>query len=152
MTNSLNCQEKVFLLNYFKQKDCVYNKYFYANNSIGTVQINLRTTYIFSIRVFFRRHWRLTWQQEKGRDHFLFHSTTFIHSRTLRHLFAIFHARWLSHIFNCTACIYQAATQWDLPPYRISIWTIDDVKLVFFACLLDDLILGFCYSNLDTGN
>ena len=38
-----------------------------------------------------------------------------------------------------------------VPPYRITIWLIDDVKLVFIY-LLDDLILGFCYSNLDTGN
>ena len=37
------------------------------------------------------------------------------------------------------------------PPYRITIWLIDDVKFVL-VCLLDDLILGFCYSNLDTGN
>ena len=38
-----------------------------------------------------------------------------------------------------------------LPPYRITIWLIDDVKFVL-VCLLDDLILGFCYSNLDAGN
>ena len=37
------------------------------------------------------------------------------------------------------------------PPYRITIWLIADVKFVL-VCLLDDLILGFCYSNLDTGN
>ena len=38
-----------------------------------------------------------------------------------------------------------------LPPFRITIWLIDDVKFDL-VCLLDDLILGFCYSNLDTGN
>ena len=37
-----------------------------------------------------------------------------------------------------------------LPPYRITIWLIDDVKFVL-VCLLDDLILGFFYSNFDTG-
>ena len=37
-----------------------------------------------------------------------------------------------SHIFNRTACIYQTATRWDLPPYRITIWLIDDVTLSFF--------------------
>ena len=37
-------------------------------------------------------------------------------------------------------------------PYRIIICLIDDVKLVFIVCLLNDLMLGFCYSNLDTGN
>ena len=46
------------------------------------------------------------------------------------------------HIFNRTACIYQAATRWDLPPYRITIWSSDDVMLIV-ACLLVDLILGF---------
>ena len=35
--------------------------------------------------------------------------------------------------------------------YRITIWLIDDVKLIFI-CLLGDLVLEFCYSNLDTGN
>ena len=54
-------------------------------------------------------------------------------------------------IFNRTACMYQTATRWDLQSYRITIWLIDDVKLVFI-CLLDDLILGFCCNNLDTGN
>ena len=38
-----------------------------------------------------------------------------------------------------------------LPPYRITVWLIDDVKFVL-VYLLNDLILGFCDSNLDTGN
>ena len=99
----------------------------------------------FSIRVFFHRHWRFTGQQGKGRVHLLFHSTTSTLLWTLRHLFATLHVRWLSHIFNRNACIYQTATQWDLPPYRITIWLIDDAM---FVCLLDELILGFCYSDL----
>ena len=74
----------------------------------------------FSIRVFFHGHWRITGQQGKGGDHLLFHSTTSTRSRTFRHLFATLHVRWLSHIFNRTASIYQTATRWDLPPYRIS--------------------------------
>ena len=53
--------------------------------------------------------------------------------------------------FNRIACIYQTATRWDLPPCRITIWLIDDVKFVL-VCLLDDSILGFSYSNLDKGN
>ena len=55
--------------------------------------------------------------------------------------------RWLSHIFNRTACIYQTATQWDLPPDRITIWLIDDVMLIY-VCFHEDMILGFCYTNL----
>ena len=80
------------------------------------------------------RHWRFTGQQGKGGDHLLFLSTISTLSRTLRYLFATLHVRWLSHIFNRTACIYQAATRWDLPSYRITIWLIDDVTLVF-VCL-----------------
>ena len=96
----------------------------------------------FSIRVFFDRHPQLTWQQGKKRDHFLFHSTTSTRSRTFRHLFATSHGRWLSHIFNRNARIYQTVTRWDLPPYRITIWLIDDVILIF-VYLLAEFILGF---------
>ena len=82
-------------------------------------------------------------QDSRGREGtILFHSTTSTRSRTFRHLFATLHVRWLSHIFNRTACIYQAATRWDLPPYRITIWLIDDVMLVF-DCLLANLLVGF---------
>ena len=84
----------------------------------------------------------LTGQQRKGGDHLLFYSTTSTRSGTFRHLFATLHARWLSHIFNRNACIYQTATRWDLPPYRITIWLIDDVILIF-VCLYVELILGF---------
>ena len=105
--------------------------------------INITPLYIgffFSVRVFFHGHWQLTGQQRKGGDHLipLYH---FPRSRTFRHLFVTLHVRWLSHIFNRSACIYQAATRWDLPPYRITIWLIDDVILIF-VCLLE-LILGF---------
>ena len=98
--------------------------------------------FFFSIRVFFHRHLQLTGQQGKGGDHLLFHSTISTCSRTFRHLFATLHVRWLSHIFNCNAFIYQTATRWDLPTYRITIWLIDDVMLIF-VCLLVDLILVF---------
>ena len=87
----------------------------------------------------------------EAEDHFLFHSTTWTRSQIIRHLFATFHVRWLSHIFKCTACIYQTVTRRDLPPYQITIWLVDNVMLVF-VCLLDAFILGFCYSSLDTGN
>ena len=100
----------------------------------------------FSIRVFFHRHRRFTEHHRTAREGRVFHSSTSIRSRTFRHLFATLHFRWLSHIFNCTACIYLTATRWDLPPYRITIWlTVDDAV---FVCLPDDLILGFCYSDL----
>ena len=58
------------------------------------------------------------------------------------------HVRWLSRIFNRNACIYQTATRWDVPPYRITIWLIDDVTLSF--CLFTWWFESsfFCYSNL----
>ena len=96
----------------------------------------------FFISVFFHRHWQLTGQQWKKGDHILFHSTTSTCSLTFRHLFATLHVRWLSHIFNSKACIYQIATRWDLPPYWITIALIDDVILIF-VYLLVELILGF---------
>ena len=61
----------------------------------------------------------------EGGDHLLFHSTTSTRLRTFRHLFATLHVRWLSHIFNRNACVYQTATRWDLPHYWITIWVID---------------------------
>ena len=105
-----------------------------------------------SIRVFLHRHWWLTALQGKGGDYLLFHSSASIHSRTFRHLFPTLHVRWLSHIFNRTPCIYQTATWWDLPPYRTMIWLIDDVTLVFFGYLHDDLILAFLLQQFETGN
>ena len=101
----------------------------------------------FYIRVFFHRHWRFTGQQDKEGDHCLFHSTTSTRSRTLRHLFATLHVRWLSRIFNRSACVYQTATYsmrfTTLSNYHFD-WLINDAM---FVCLLDELILGFCYSN-----
>ena len=105
----------------------------------------LHTTWshtFFFIRVFFHGHWQFTGQQENGGDHLLSHSTTSNRSQTFRHLFATLHVRWLSYIFNRNACIYQTATRWNLLPYRINVWLIDVVMLIF-VCLLVDLSLGF---------
>ena len=80
--------------------------------------------------------------ERRGPSFIPLHSTISIRPQTLRHLFASLHVRWLSHIFNRNACVYQTATWWDLPPYRITIWLIDDVMLIF-VCLHADLILSF---------
>ena len=40
-------------------------------------------------------------------------------------------------------CISQAATRWNLPSYRITIWLVDDMMLSFVACWFD---FRFCYS------
>ena len=63
--------------------------------------------------------------QGKRGDYLLFHSTTSTRSRTSRHLFATLHVKWLSRIFNRKACVWQTATRWDLPPYRITISVIE---------------------------
>ena len=84
---------------------------------------------LFSIRAFFHGYWQLTGQQGNGGD------------------LSTLYVRWLSHIFNCNACIYQTATRWDLPPYRVTVWLIDDVILTLslFTCWF---ALRFCYSYL----
>ena len=79
-------------------------------------------TILFFYQNFLYRHWRFTGQQGKGGDHLLFHSTTSTRSRTLRHLYETLHLIEL--------------------PFE---WLIDDAM---FVCLLDELILGFCYSDL----
>ena len=104
----------------------------------------------FSIRVFFHGHWRLAGQQGKELDHLLFHYNTSTGSQTFMHLFATLHVKWLSD-FNCSACTYQTTTRWDLSPYRITIWLIDDVTLPF-VCLRDDLILPVLAQQIETGN
>ena len=68
---------------------------------------------------------RFTGGQEKDGDHLLFHFTTSTCSRTLRHLFATLHVRWLTRNFNRNACVYQTATRCNLLPYRFTIWVID---------------------------
>ena len=73
------------------------------------------------------------------------------HPLTNIQTFATLLVRWLSHIFNRTTCIYHTATRWDLPPYRITIWMIDDVTLVF-VCLRDDLFLAFLIQQFEMGN
>ena len=69
----------------------------------------------FFYQGFIHRHWRFTGQKGKGGDHLLFNSTTSTRSRTMTHLFATLHVRWLSRIFNCNACVYQTATRWVFP-------------------------------------
>ena len=111
---------------------------------------NPDTDIFFSIRVFFHGHWRLTGQQGKGGDHLLSHSTNSTRSRTFSIYLQL--CMWDNyHIFYRTVYIYQTATPWDLRPYRITIWLIDDVTLVF-VCLSDNLVLAFWLQKFETGN
>ena len=104
----------------------------------------------FLLLGFLHRHWRFTGQQGKGGDHLLFLSTTSTRSRTLRHLFATLHVRWLSCIFNRNAYVYQTANQWDLPPYRITIWVIAWwCNVCLFTWWID---IRFLLKRFDIGN
>ena len=102
--------------------------------------------YFFFYQGFLHRHWRFKGQQGKGRDHFLFLSTTSTCSPTLRHLFATLHVRWLS-LFLIATLVFTRLLHDEIYhlielPFE---WLIDDAM---FFCLLDELILGFCYSDL----
>ena len=103
----------------------------------------------FFYQGFLHRHWRFTGQQGKGGYHLLFHSTTSARSRTLRHLFATLHVRWLSRIFSHNACVYQTAIRWDLPTYRITIWVIDWLIVCLFTWWIDT---KFLLQRFDIGN
>ena len=105
----------------------------------------------FSIRVFFHGHWRLTGQQGKGGEPSFIPLYHFHPLTNIQTFICNFACEMTSHIFNRTACIYQTATRWDLPPYRITIWLIDDVALSF-VCLRDHLILDFLLRQFETGN
>ena len=57
---------------------------------------------------------------------------------------------WLSRIFNCNTCVYQTATRWDLPPYRITIWVIDWwCNVCLFTWWID---IRFLLQRFDIGN
>ena len=100
-------------------------KFKYGKMENPLLNIYIYIYIFFFYQGFLHRQWRFTGQQRKGGDHLLFHSTTSTRSQTLRHLYATLHVRWLSRIFNRNACVYQTATRWDLPPYRVTIWVID---------------------------
>ena len=93
------------------------------------------------------RHWRFTGQQGKGGNHLLFHSTTSTRSRTLRHLFATLHVTWL-HVFLIAMLVFLIAMLLDEIYHLNELpfeWLID---VAMFVCLLDELIQGFCHSDL----
>ena len=78
---------------------------------------------------------------------YYFHPLTNIQSFTWN-----FACEMTIHIFNRTACIYQTTIRWVFPPYRMTIWSIDDVTLVFLVCLRNGLILAFLSQQSETGN
>ena len=85
-------------------------------------------------------------QDNRWREGTILYSTiTSTRSWTFRNLLATLHVRWLSHAFNRTACNYSIRFA-TLSNYHLIDWLM--VRCLFLFCLLDDLVLGFCYSNL----
>ena len=101
------------------------------------------TTNFFSIRLFFTD--TADSQDSRGKEGTIFYSILPLPTTDEHWDITTLHVRWLSRIFKRKACVYQTASQWNLPPYRITIWVIDWWCKV---CLLDELTLGFCYSDL----
>ena len=102
----------------------------------------------FSYRGFLHRHWRFTGQQEKEEDHLLFHSTTSTRSQTL---FYLQFCLWDDyHVLLIATLVFTRLLLNDIY-HLIEIpfeWLIDDAM---FVCSLDELVLGFCYSDFTLG-
>ena len=106
--------------------------------------------FFFSIRVFFHGHWQLTGQQGKGGD--LFFPTLPLppaheHSDIYLQLceWDDYHIFLIALLVFTRLQLHEIYHHTELPFDWLMMWS-------FFVCLLNDLILGFCYSNLDTGN
>ena len=117
--------------------------------AIAIIQKNISWFFFLSIRVFFHRHWRFTGQQGKGGDHLFFHSTTLpSHEHWDIYLQLCMWDDY--HVFLIAALVFtrllldEIYHLIELPFDRL----IDDAMFVF---LLDELILGFWYSNFDMG-
>ena len=92
----------------------------------------------FFLSEFSFRYWQFARRpQGKGEDHL--HSSLPLPS-TQKHSDLYLHVRWLSRIFNCTACNYLATTWWYLPCSWNTIWVNVDRTFIY---LLHDLILNF---------
>ena len=109
--------------------------------------------YVFSIRVFFHRHWRFTGQQVKGGYHLLFHSTTSTRSQTLRNLFTTFICMWDDyHVFLIATLVFtrlllDGIYHFNQLPFE---WLIDDAM---FVCLFTWWIdTRFLLERFDIGN
>ena len=88
----------------------------------------------FSIRVFFHGH------RQIKREGTVFYSTLPLPSSDEHSDIYLQLCTWDDYrIFLIATLVF---TRRDLPPYRITIWLIDDVMLIF-VCLLVDLISGF---------
>ena len=118
------------------------------NNMLDVYCVNLITRYDISCRVFFLSGFSFTdtdnSQDNRWREMTIFRSTLPLppaHEQCLWDDYHIFLIALLVFTRLLLDEIYQTATRWDLPPYRITIWLID--VMLIFVCLLVDLIIGF---------
>ena len=103
--------------------------------------------FFFFYQVFFHRHWRFIEVQGKGGDHLLFLSTTSTHSWILRHIYLQLCMWDEYHLFLIATFVFTRLLR-DEIYHLIELpfdWLFDDP---IFICLLDELILGFSYSDL----
>ena len=124
-----------------------YTLWKYQKTSVSLIVF----TFSFSIRVFFRRHWRFTGQQGKGGDHLLFHSTTSTHPRTLWYLFATLRARRLLRILQIATLVFIRLLLDDEIYHLIELpfdWQIDDA-MSLFTWWIDS---RFLLQQFDMGN
>ena len=100
----------------------------------------------FSIRVFFHRHWRFTKQQ--GQGGVIFCSTLPLPAaHKHRNNYLKLCMRDVYHLFSIAALVLTRLLLGEIY-HLIELpfgWLID---YTMFVCLLDELILGFCYSKL----
>ena len=97
---------------------------------------------------YFHRHWRFTGQQGKGGWGTFFYSTLPLPPAHKHWDICLELCMWDDyHVFLIATLVFTRLLLDEI--YHLTKlpfdWLIDDAK---FVCLLDELILGFCYSNL----
>ena len=118
---------------------------------------NRKSYFFLFIRVFFTNTYDS--QDSRGRERTIFFSTLPLPPAYEQwdiylqlcmwddyHIYSHMTITYDYHIYNRNACVYQIATRWDLPPYRITIWVIDWwCNVCLFTWWIDT---RFCYSDL----
>ena len=105
---------------------------------------SMKRWFFFSIWILFHRHWRLTGQQWRPSFIPLYHFYPLKHSDIyLQHcMWDDYHKILIALLVFTWLLLSEIHYFIELP-----IWLID--VILIFVCLLNNLILGFCYSNSD---
>ena len=104
---------------------------------------------LFSIRVFFTD--TDDSQDSSGREGTIFYSTLPVPPAHKHWDIYLQLCMWDDyHVFLIATLVYQTATRWDLPPYRITIWVIDWwCNVCLFTWWIDT---RFLLQRFDIGN